>query len=381
MKAKTAVKTVCAIIGGILALMILVVGGYVAYVAIQYYRIDDNVSLEISGNRADSVKLGESYEIMSYNLGFGAYSPEYSFFMDTGVMNDGSAVSGKYAKGLNKADVTKNVSGQAKLATETAADFYFFQETDKKANRSYGIDMCASLRSALPDYCYTYAQNFHTAYLLYPFSDPIGKTDAGIMTFSRYKTQSAVRRSFPVTTAFIDKLFDLDRCFAVHYLPIENSDKLLVLINLHMSAYDEGGTIRAKQLAMLNGVLKEERDKGNYVIAGGDFNHCLIADCFDSDADALTYFKSEQQTPEWVKNSVLHNSELADGFTIAASINASTCRGADIPYTAGVNYSTVIDGFIVSDNVSVIEEYTVDTDYAYSDHNPVVMKFALDAIV
>ena len=75
MKAKTAVKTVCALIGGILALMILVVGGYVAYVAIQYYRIDDNVSLEISGNRADSVKLGESYEIMSYNLGFGAYSP------------------------------------------------------------------------------------------------------------------------------------------------------------------------------------------------------------------------------------------------------------------------------------------------------------------
>ena len=51
-----------------------------------------------------------------------------------------------------------------------------------------------------------------------------------------------------------------------------------MLINLHMSAYDEGGTIRAKQLEMLNAVLSEERAAGNYVIAGGDFNHCLIAD-------------------------------------------------------------------------------------------------------
>ena len=55
-----------------------------------------------------------------------------------------------------------------------------------------------------------------------------------------------------MTTSFIDKLFDLDRCFAVNYLPVEGSDKKLVLINLHMSAYDKGGTIRAEQLKMLN---------------------------------------------------------------------------------------------------------------------------------
>ena len=183
-----------------------------------------------------------------------------------------------------------------------------------------------------------------------------------------------MRRSFPVTTNFIDKLFDLDRCFAVHYLPVAESEKELVLINLHMSAYDEGGTIRAEQLKMLNAVLAEERDKGNYVIAGGDFNHCLIADRFASDEEALQYFKSEQKTPDWVKNSVLHQAEIAQGFSIAASLNAATCRGADIPYTAGVNYSTVIDGFLVSDNVTVIEEETVDTQFAYSDHNPVRLK-------
>ena len=127
----------------------------------------------------------------------------------------------------------------------------------------------------------------------YPFNDPIGTINAGILTLSNYKIDNAVRRSFPVTTSLIDKLFDLDRCFAVHYLPIDGSEKQLVLINLHMSAYDEGGTIRAAQLKMLNGVLAEEYAKGNYVIAGGDFNHCLIADKFDSDEVALQHFPSD----------------------------------------------------------------------------------------
>jgi exonuclease III len=228
---------------------------------------------------------------------------------------------------------------------------------------------------------YTYAKNFHTANLLYPFNDPIGQSLSGIVTISNYQISASERREFPISTNFIDKLFDLDRCFSLNYLPIEGSDNYLVLLNLHMSAYDEGGKIRAKQLELLNSVLKSERDKGNYVVAGGDFNHCLIADQFASDEEALNHFESEQYVPDWVKGSILHGSDLTEGFEIVARIDdvdVATCRGADIPYTKGVNYSTVIDGFIVSDNVKVVYEGTVDTQYAYSDHNPVNIRFVLE---
>lgn len=374
---KKVIKIVCIVLACVIGAAALLVGGYVGYVALQYYRIEDDLALEVTGNAAESVAAGREYTVMSYNLGFGAYSPEYSFFMDTGTMKDGTAVAGVYAKGLSKADVQKNVAGQIAVAAQADADFYFFQEADTDADRSYHINMVEAVCAAFPALGATFAQNFHTAYLLYPFNDPIGQSVSGILTLSRYRVESAVRRSFPVTTDFIDKLFDLDRCFSVHCLPVEDSGKYLVLINLHMSAYDEGGSIRAQQLQMLNGVLEEAYAAGNYVIAGGDFNHCLIADAFDTDEEALTYFESDQLTPDWVKNSVLHQSELAAGFTIAASLNAATCRGADIAYTAGVNYSTVIDGFVVSDNIEIVEEGTVDTQYAYSDHNPVVMKFRL----
>lgn len=377
MKAKKIIIIVAITLACVIGAAALLVGGYVGYVAIQYYRIEDNFTLETVNGRQQKVSLGEEYSLMTYNTGFGAYSPEYSFFMDTGVMNDGREVVGIYAKGLNKKDVQKNVDGQAAIIKNADADFYFLQEVDEKADRSYDINMKAAFSSVSDKYSATYAENFHTANLFYPFNDPIGKTNAGILTLSKYNIESAVRRSFPLTDSFIDKLFDLDRCFSVHYLPVEGSDKKLVLINLHMSAYDKGGTVRKQQLEMLNAVLAEEYAKGNYVVAGGDFNHCLIADCFDNDEQALNAFESGQKVPDWVKSSILHNDELAEGFRIAADKDNATCRGADIPYEKGVNYTNTIDGFIVSGNVEVVAVNTQNTEYAFSDHNPVIIKFKL----
>lgn len=375
---KRAIKITAIALACIICAAALIVGGYVGYVAAQYYRIEDKLPLEVSGG-GESVKVGEILSVTTYNLGFGAYSPEYSFFMDTGIMDDGTEVAGIYAKGMNKADVSKNVDGQIEVSKRENSDFYFFQEADEKADRSYNINMVKNIRDNFAGYSSTYAENFHTAWLLYPFNDPLGTTKAGIVTLSKYKIESAVRRSFPLTDNFIDKLFDLDRCFSIHYLPVEGSEKKLVLINLHMSAYDEGGTVRAKQLEMLNAVLKEEYEKGNYVIAGGDFNHCLIADEFASDEEAFSHFESKQKIPDWVKSSVLHKSEIAQGFSIAADKDNSTCRGADIPYEKGVNFTTAIDGFLFSDNVERISVNTVNTEYAYSDHNPVTLKFKLIA--
>ncbi len=375
---KKLIKLSALILAVLIGAVVLTVVGYVIYVAAQYYRIEDGQTLTTTSQVEQKVERLKEYSVVSYNLGFGAYSPEYSFFMDEGVMKDGKNVSGKYAKGISKEDVAKNVEGQVNTLSKLSADFYLLQEVDESADRSYHINMAQQLANGLTGYSSTYACNFHTAKLFYPFSDPIGQTNSGILTMSRYNIQRSVRRSFPVTTNFIDKLFDLDRCFSVHYMPVEGSDKQFVLINVHMSAYDDGGMIREEQLKMLNQSLSAEYAAGNYVVVGGDFNHCLIADNFKSDNIALSHYPSQQEVPEWVKSSVLHSSELAEGFSIhASSFGAATCRGADIPYEKGVNYETVIDGFIVSDNIEVFTEGTVDTDYAYSDHNPVKMTFRL----
>ena len=70
--------------------------------------------------------------------------------------------------------------------------------------------------------------------------------------------------------------------------------KTLVIVNSHMSAYDEGGVIRKAQLDMLTSFMAEEYEKGNWVIVGGDFNHTLGQEFREA-------FPSEQATPEWAK--------------------------------------------------------------------------------
>ena len=67
----------------VLALLVVVLG-YVAYVFIDYHRIG-NQELTVERNAAATVEAGKEYGILSYNIGFGAYEDDYSFFMDGGT--------------------------------------------------------------------------------------------------------------------------------------------------------------------------------------------------------------------------------------------------------------------------------------------------------
>lgn len=85
-----------------------------------------------------------------------------------------------------------------------------------------------------------------------------------------------------------------------------------------------------------------------------------------------------QRQPNWVFP--FPEDALPEGYTLVKAGNlleVPTCRGSDLPYTEGVNYCVVVDGFIVSDNVRA-EAENLDTAFAYSDHNPVLLQFALE---
>ena len=53
-----------------------------------------------------------------------------------------------------------------------------------------------------------------------------------------------------------------------------------------------------------------------------------------------------------------------------------SCRNADAPYHEG-QYVVTVDGFLVSDNVTVNSATVIDTGFAYSDHNPICMSVTL----
>lgn len=357
---------------GIIGLIFLIVLGYFIYLSAQYYRIADDIPIKVNTNLNNSIllKLETEYSISTYNIGFGAYSPDFSLFMDEGIMQDGTKTKGTYSRAKSKEIVESNTNGIIDEMQELNTDFMFFQEVDVKADRSHNVDQMAMISNAFAEQNNTFAFNFHSGFLCYPIFNPIGSANGGIAILSKYKVENAIRKSLPINTSFLEKFFDLDRCLLINRLKIENSDKELVLINLHLTAFDGNGEIREQQFNTLNTLLKKEREKGNYVIAGGDFNYDIANSCGE--------FLSQQKKCPWIQN--LPEDIIETGYNFATTKNAPTCRGSDIPYTEGVNYLVVVDGFIYSDNIVKISVENINKKFLHSDHNPVKFIFKLKNI-
>ena len=81
-------KRVLVVLGIVVLAALLVVGGYVAYLMITYNRIADNDPVEVVNNSSAQLAKGVTYSAATYNIGFGAYTPDYTFFMDEGIMED-----------------------------------------------------------------------------------------------------------------------------------------------------------------------------------------------------------------------------------------------------------------------------------------------------
>ena len=112
-------------------------------------------------------------------------------------------------------------------------------------------------------------------------------------------------------------------------------------------------------------IIAAEYRNGNYVIAGGDFNQTFEG------ADTFPVLDESTWQP-----GKLYNSELPAGFSYVFDASKPTCRLLDKPYDGDRENAQlyVIDGFIVSDNLKVNLIQTVDLNFQYSDHNPVLLQ-------
>ena len=92
---KKLTKNILITICSMLLLFIILAVSYVIYMNTTYYRIKDNLLLKPKNNQNATLKTNTDYSVLTYNIGFGAYDQDYSFFMDTGTMKDGTPVKGK----------------------------------------------------------------------------------------------------------------------------------------------------------------------------------------------------------------------------------------------------------------------------------------------
>lgn len=126
---KKTLKIICFTLLSIIGLILLVLVGYVIYLSCTYYRIEDNQVLEIENNQVQQISLNEEYSITTFNIGFGAYSQDFDFFMDTGEMLDGTKTSGSGSRAKDKQTVLDNTNGAIQTILQQNTDFAFFSRS------------------------------------------------------------------------------------------------------------------------------------------------------------------------------------------------------------------------------------------------------------
>lgn len=267
MKKWTTKKKILITILSIIAVLLLVVIAYVIYVFGSYHRIEDKQSLKVNSlNAGAGTTVSRNVEITPQELIM--WDLEHTLRIIVFLRWDG-----KYSRCFSKQSGIDAINGAAQLAKSENPDFMIFEEVDRDSTRSYHVSQENLINKKFDGYFQDFAVNYDSAYLFYPFNEPIGKSYSGISVYSKYEITSALRRSFPISTSF-SKILDLDRCYSVSRVNVDNG-KELVIYAVHMSAYGNSDAIRQGQTSMLFNDMKSEIDKGNYVICGGDFNHDL----------------------------------------------------------------------------------------------------------
>ncbi|MCR4807592.1 MAG: endonuclease [Lachnospiraceae bacterium] len=351
-------KKVIKFIGGTLGVILLAAALFIGVLTVTEYKPAEREILIEAHDAEPVIGPGDSLTIASLNCGYGALGDNADFFMD----------GGRSVYTADRERLAANLSGITETLKSLDADVIFMQEVDIDSSRSYGTDERTYLRDAIDgaDECFAY--NFKVLYVPYPLP-PIGRVNSGLYALSSYEIDSAERISLPCPFKWPIRTANLKRGLEIMRIPLKDTDKELVLVNLHLEAFDNGEG-KIEQTKKLASILTEEAGKGNYVIAGGDFNQT-----FSDVENPYPVYEGEWQA------GLIDKSDFPDDLAFYMDSSAPSCRSLSRAY-AGESADDfpffIIDGFIVSSNVKVDSMETISKDFLYTDHNPIRLKVTLD---
>ena len=335
----------------IIITIVILFGGFILYISLEDY-LPDKVEIlyEANENQEPSSLAQESFSLISWNIGYAGLGAEMDFFYDGGKkVRPEKEQNQKYFEGIKSFIKAKDV------------DFFLLQEVDVRSHRSYNINQVEAISKLISDHHSVFALNYKVPFVPVPVTQPMGKVKGGLMIFSKEQPVYSERVAYPLIASWPDRLFLLDRCFILSRYELDNG-KELVVINTHNSAYVYDTSLRNQEFNIIRRIMIEEYRMGNYVVAGGDWNS--NPPHFKPEGD----YNGHKFRPAKV---VMDPSFLPDDWQWAFGDAAPTNRDNDNAYVKGRNGTTVLDYFVASPNIEILDVRTIDLDFVSSDHNPV----------
>jgi len=338
-----------------IALLIgLYIGGNLIYGTITDFKPAPSEILPVENGQTAKAE-DSTFTFLSWNIGYGGLGAKDDFFYD----------GGKTSISPEK-NVKENLEGIKKfLQSKAETDFILLQEVDRNSKRSYYNDELKHISVYLPNHSYAYAKNYVVDFVPVPYLSPMGKVDAGLGSYSKYRVEEAMRYQLPGSFPWPQRIYFLDRCILTQRVKLANSKELIV-VNLHNSAYDETGELKALELAYIKAFLLKEFEKGNYIVVGGDWNQTPPG------WNNRTYTKAGD---DYVPANI--SKDFLPDWQWAYDASSPTNRNLKAAYNKETTSCTVIDFFLVSPNLKIESIATEDMQFTFSDHQPVELRVKL----
>lgn len=349
------VKKLGILMGIVLLIIAILVSLFLLIFTLKDYQPEKVETISKSEN-VELLDVNLSFKLLSWNIGYAGLNKEMDFFYDGGKMV--RPMQSKVEENLNAI--------LSVLQNHNDADFIFLQEIDVDSKRSYNMNELEYFKKGLPNYHTSYATNYKVLFVPSPLSQPMGKVEAGLATFSKTKAMLSQRHTFPFNFSWPLKIFMLDRCFITYEIATSNNKKL-ILINTHNSAFDGTGNLPKSELAFLREYMQREYNNGNYVILGGDFNLAPI-----------TFTKDDFKGLYDIENAIsMPNDAFNKDWQIIYDSQVPSNRSTATTYQKEGTKVYCIDFFIVSPNIKIDAIRCLDLGFENSDHNPVITTFKL----
>jgi endonuclease/exonuclease/phosphatase family metal-dependent hydrolase len=355
---KKIILKVVKIIGIVAGAAVVAFGIFVGVLTIAEYKPQEREPLAINGTGGTVLKTGQPLKLLSWNIGYASLDATEDFVMDGGT----------HVRPAKDTNVKNNIEHIRQRTTGSEWDAVLFQEVDTHSFRSYWVNQVETLAKNYPG-TWVFAYNFKAVFVPFPFPEFIGPVQSGLVSMHNFTPREAVRIALPSPFSWPVRTANLKRCLLAEWFPIAGTNKELVLVNLHLEAYSsESG--RAAQMKLAVDFLNAEYAKGNYVIAGGDFNQSfpgIDPEFFRIKNDA--YFVAGTLTQDM----------LQPGWRFATDTKTPSSRLLNEPYSGSYENTQlyVIDGFILSPNVRLESVKTLADGFTYSDHHPVSVEVML----
>lgn len=348
---KNFMKKVTTLFWIVLIVAVVLAGAGLVYLSMTEYKPEAEEEASVFGSPTIDVQPGDKLKVMTYSIGSGIFTEDFGL----GTGHQGGAAA-----------VDENMNAIAKLCTEQLSHVNFFQQVDIDSKRSYYTDEASLLANGIYGRANSFAPEQKCAYVPFPLDGLGGKVESGSLTLTRFNIDSAVRKEITGGENWPASTWSKKPCLLVERVKLGDTTKELVLINVNFTSTDDG-SVRKAQYKELCEFMQMEFAKGSYVIAGGNFSAALPSEeKYKFSTEATDEFTPCDLTTEF----------LTGGWKFCTDGSAPTKRLISEPYSGDTNVY-ITDGFITSPNTIVENTKTIDTDFKYSDHDPVVTEVTL----